>query len=999
MRHARPLLAQLAVAFVVAGLPLTAAAQPNPQTLRLRAYVHSVYNEHDGAPMGRINRTLQTPEGYLWVFTSDGLLRFDGLRFVRPSTPCTEPIQSQAPAIDGGFWAVCGEKLIRRTADARFVVVSQALPKPLSPHTLFADRQGRVWILGKTIRYLNADGTSGRVFESPSAPQFFAAAQDGEGTIWATDGSNIFHLYSDRIERVSALGAAHCLTPARTGGVLVSTGTSILQLRKGAQPSVIASFPGITINQALAGCMREAADGGIWIARVQKSVALVREGIVELPPGINEFDRMVTDIFIDREGLIWAGSTNELNMFRKTAITYIPLPAEPGYRRFVLLDAQANLWTGSTAGARRSDLKDSTEHFLTPNLEYGAVGEDEQGTIWLATRETIGRAIQGKFVAVADAAGKRVANVSAFKQDHLGHLWALAPGTGVYRVTPGPPRLVVASTTASRPFLVSERFGIWTSTAGGAVEQHLDGSINTFPNLNSEPRGEPTTMFDDRGSIWIGSASGVERFRDGQRTRWTRDQGLPLGAVREMVADRAGYLWMVVGSALVRVSRAELDATPDGQPRALSVLKIEAPGGAVPLPANVRNVPAVTSDRRGRLYGFTNPNTVVIIDPGAMKEPSMMPATVLESVLVDNEPVDHAVTNTFVDPARLEFGYTALNLRGAEATRFRYRLEGYDVDWIDARTQRSATYRNLRPGDYRFQVIAQGPEGVWNETGTSFAFRVAPVFWRTWWFLVSMAVLGLSILAAFYELRLRQLTRQFNVGLEARVGERTRIARELHDTLLQSFQGVLIHFQAATNMLPARPDEARTKLEGILEQAAQAVTEGRDAVQALRGSAAPSEDLPEALSVLAGQLAGDGDAAHAPAMRLNVEGNPRALRPIVRDDVYRIASEALRNSVRHAQARLIQLDVHYDARYLRVRVRDDGTGIDAAVLGGGGISGHWGLAGMRERAELIGGTLDVRSRLGGGTEVELSLPASKAYASATGRRRFWSPWRRTHTDS
>ena len=607
--------------------------------------------------------------------------------------------------------------------------------------------------------------------------------------------------------------------------------------------------------------------------------------------------------------------------------------------------------------------------------------------------------IHGRFVPVADAAGKRVANVSAFKQDHLGHLWALAPGTGVYRVTPGPPRLAVASTTASHPFLVSERFGTWTATTGGTVEQHLDGRINTFPNLNAETRGEPTTIFDGGGSIWIGSASGVERFHDGQRTRWTREQGLPDGAVREMVADRSGYLWMLVGSALLRVSRAELDATPDGQPRALSLLKIEAPGGAVPLPASVRNVPAVTSDRRGRLYGFTNPNTVVIMDPDAMKEPSMMPTTVLESVLIDSEPVDHRVTNTFVDPARLEFEYTALNLRGAEATRFRYRLDGYDADWVDARTQRRAAYRNLRPGDYRFQVIAQGPEGVWKQTGTSFAFRVAPVFWRTWWFQVSMAALGLSLLAAFYELRVRRLTRQFNVGLEARVGERTRIARELHDTLLQSFQGVLIHFQAATNLLPGRPDEARTKLDGILDEAARAVTEGREAVQSLRGSAVSSEDLPDALSVLARQLADDCDPARAPAIRLSVEGNPRPLRPIVRDDVYRIASEAMRNSVRHAQARLIQLDIHYDQRELRVRIRDDGTGIDASVLEARGISGHFGLAGMRERAELIGGTLDVRSRLGAGTEVDLSLPASKTYASASERRRFWSRWRRTHRDS
>jgi signal transduction histidine kinase len=262
-----------------------------------------------------------------------------------------------------------------------------------------------------------------------------------------------------------------------------------------------------------------------------------------------------------------------------------------------------------------------------------------------------------------------------------------------------------------------------------------------------------------------------------------------------------------------------------------------------------------------------------------------------------------------------------------------------------------------------------------------------------------MAALGLSVVGGLYQLRIRRLTRQFNLALDARVGERTRIARDLHDTLLQSFQAVLIHFQAATNLLPRRPDEAKQRFETVLEQAARAVTEGRDAVQALRESAGPAEDLPHALSVLADQLVGDADSEHPATISMNVEGRPRNLRPIVRDDVYRIASEAMRNAVRHAQARLIQVDIHYDDRHLELRIRDDGKGIDEAILQRRGVSGHWGLPGMRERAELIGGRLAVRSRLGAGTEVELSLPASKAYAADSGRRRFWPGRRRMDTGS
>jgi len=227
------------------------------------------------------------------------------------------------------------------------------------------------------------------------------------------------------------------------------------------------------------------------------------------------------------------------------------------------------------------------------------------------------------------------------------------------------------------------------------------------------------------------------------------------------------------------------------------------------------------------------------------------------------------------------------------------------------------------------------------------------------------------------------------MGLEARVSERTRIARELHDTLLQSFHGLLLHFQAATNLLPERPDEAKHKFENVIHQAARAITEGREAIQHLRSSTMATNDLAQAISALADELATEGVDANSAVVRVSEEGTSRNLHPILRDDVYRIAAEAVRNAFRHAQARLIQVDVQYDERQLRLRIRDDGRGIDPKVLDERALSGHWGLPGMRERAELIGGHLDVRSRIGSGTVIDLSIPASMAYATSPGRRRYW----------
>jgi signal transduction histidine kinase len=317
-------------------------------------------------------------------------------------------------------------------------------------------------------------------------------------------------------------------------------------------------------------------------------------------------------------------------------------------------------------------------------------------------------------------------------------------------------------------------------------------------------------------------------------------------------------------------------------------------------------------------------------------------------------------------------------------------LEGHDAAWIDPGARRQAFYTNLPHGDYRFRVIAANASGEWNLAGAAVSFTIPPTFIQSSWFIVVCVAITLFVSWGAYRLRVAQVSHHIRTRLEERMGGRTRIARELHDTLLQTFQGVVFHFQAATNMLPGRPDDAKRKFESALDQAARALTEGRDAVQAMRESVVASDDLTEALSALATHLFDDVPESQGATVRVNVEGRPRSLRPVVRDDVYRIASEAMRNAARHARAGSLQVDLHYDRQRLRLRVRDDGAGIDAAILENRGVSGHWGLRGMRERSELIGGTLEVRSRVGAGTEVELSLPASKAYAPLPGRRFFSS---------
>jgi len=327
----------------------------------------------------------------------------------------------------------------------------------------------------------------------------------------------------------------------------------------------------------------------------------------------------------------------------------------------------------------------------------------------------------------------------------------------------------------------------------------------------------------------------------------------------------------------------------------------------------------------------------------------------------------------------LQIDYTGLSLAAPEKVRFRYMLEGHDRDWQDAGARRQAFYNDLPPRNYRFRVIASNNSGVWNEAGALLDFAIAPAYYQTTWFRLLCVAAFLALFGALYQLRLQYLKQQFNMRLEERVNERTRIARDFHDTLLQSFQGVLMKLSGVAYRIKA-PPEAKEQLETIIEQARQAVIEGRDAVQGLRSSTVVTNDLVRAISTLGEELAAGQTGQNCPEFRVHAEGTSRDLVPLVRDEVHRIACEAVRNAFRHAQAERIEVEIRYDQQELRLRVLDNGKGLDQKVLAEGARPGHFGLAGMQERAKLVGGKLAVFSRLDTGTEADLTIPASVAYA-------------------
>jgi signal transduction histidine kinase len=502
-------------------------------------------------------------------------------------------------------------------------------------------------------------------------------------------------------------------------------------------------------------------------------------------------------------------------------------------------------------------------------------------------------------------------------------------------------------------------------------------------------------QLDREGALWAATETGASRLKDGRVATLTSKNGLPCDDAHWVMEDDDHSFWVYMACGLARIPRSELDAwavaASQDPTRRIQATVFDSSDGVRNHAGTTGNSPSVARSKDGKLW-FLPWDGVSVIDPRRIPFNRLAPPVHIEQITGDRKTYDlasevggHLRLPPLVRDLRID--YTALSLVGQEKVRFRYKLEGWEGDWQDVGARRQAFYNNLPPGAYRFRVSACNNSGVWNDAGAFLDFYVAPAYYQTTWFRLSCVAAFLALLAALYQLRLRQLARQFDIRIEERVNERTRIARDFHDTLLQSFQGVLLKFHAVTYLFPDRPDEARKTLESVIEQARQAVTEGRDAVQGLRSSTAVTNDLSRTINALGKELAADQSGQNSPEFLVIVEGSPRDLVPLIRDEVYRIGSEALRNAFRHAQASRIEVGIRYDIRRLRLHVRDDGKGIDSKVLAEGGRNGHYGLAGMRERAKLVGGKLAFRSKLDSGTEVELTIPAVMAYAKSRAARR------------
>ena len=398
----------------------------------------------------------------------------------------------------------------------------------------------------------------------------------------------------------------------------------------------------------------------------------------------------------------------------------------------------------------------------------------------------------------------------------------------------------------------------------------------------------------------------------------------------------------------------------------------------------VKRQGSVVTDSMGRIW-FSLNRGISVVDPARLTGGSVPALVHILTVTADGRPtkLGDAVR---IPPAtrRVALSYVGLSLSIPERVRYRYRLDGVDRDWSEPTATREAIYNNLSPGSYRFRVTASNSDGLWNSAEGAMLLDVAPVFWQTWWFRVACVLACVVTVLGSYRYRLHQLTRQLNVRFEERLRERTRIAQELHDTLLQGFLSASMQLHVAVDQLPPE-SPAKPLVSRVVELMGQVIEEGRNAVRGLRAPENGSHNLEQAFSRIAQELAGQAEID----FRIIVEGRPRPLHPVLRDEVYRIGREALVNAFRHSRARNIEVELEYGANQLRLLIRDNGCGIDPQVLQSG-REGHWGLPGMRERAEGVGARLSVWSSATAGTEIELSVPSHIAFQlQSVDRPRRW----------
>ncbi len=991
--------------FLIALLLLCFPALALDPSLHISQYAHTAWRVQDGAFNGTPHAITQTADGYLWIGTEGGLVRFDGVRF----TPWTSPDGQKLPsnrvdsllgATDGSLWIGTGTGLARFTNGE---LVNYATAAPGFIESIVEDSTGTVWItrsqVGPDTRgpLCRVAGNDLHCYGAADGIPFRYAqplVRDSQDNLWIGSSlglcrwkpGSVSTYLPESLKRANGLSGVSSIAPDADGTVWVGIQKSgphlgLEQLVNGVWKGYV--VPGMDGTALEISALMRDRDGELWVGTINDGIFKIHDGKADqfrAADGLSSDS--VNGFYQDREGDLWVATARGIDRFHNIDVASFSIREgltadEVGS---VLASRNGTVWIGNVRALdflRQGKLSEIKEGRGLPGRVVTSLLEDHTGRLWAGVDGKLTVQENGQFREIKKRDGTSLGVVAAMTEDVEHYIWVETTTPALFRVQDlqvqeeiDPPAIPRTLSLAADP-----TGGIWMGLLNGSLVRYKEHKLETFfPN-----RGRIRNLFvDPDGSAWGATEQGLIRWKQGRLDTLSSRNGLPCDSIFAVIKDNAGSLWLDAECGMLRIEAPEVEKWWQKPDSDVKVRTLDVFDGAQPAVTNFR--PEVSKSPDGKLW-FANDDILQMIDPDHLAKNELPPPVHVEQIIADQK--KYAPKRDLHLPARtrnIEIDYTALSFVAPEKVRFRYKLEGHDTDWQDPQTRRQASYNDLRPGNYRFRVIASNNDDVWNEVGASLTFTVLPAFFQTAWFWALCCITAVGTLWLMYTRRVRELASQMQTRLEERLEEREAIARDLHDTLLQGFFSAAMQLDVANDRLPA-DSPAKPIVQRVIELMNQVAEEGRSTIRSLRSPLRGSNDLEQALSQIREEFPGTDNVGFS----VIVEGIPRLLNPIVWDEVYRLGREAITNACRHSGASKIEVEIKYTTRHLQLVVRDDGCGIDQHVLQSG-REGHWGLSGMRERAEKIGAKLLVLSRPDAGTEVELSIPGRVAFEAVPSSR-------------
>jgi signal transduction histidine kinase/ligand-binding sensor domain-containing protein len=976
------------------------AGSPAPDSILLRPIhqlAHKTWAAQDGAPT-EIRVLAQTGDGYLWLGTVSGLVRFDGVQFApflpqgNDTLPATG-VRALMEGRDGTLWIVWETGAVSHLVNGR--LTSYGTPDGLAPVFALAQSSRGELVAGTEAGLARL--TDGRWRDVGSQWGFMGSEAravwfDNSDVLWVETSDRFVYRPSGgprfidpgwRLRRLpyqakfaqAADGAVWVAEMARSAHTLprVDDVTPVTEVKVGAYSLLIDRKGSLWVGSRGDG-LRRVLDPSRIRGRVVAQFGPEAEQFTE-KDGL--LSNVIWDLLEDREGNIWVASDRGLERFREGSL--VPFTTRGGLRpRSVFASRDSSVWISAFATKEITRIgPGGRDGVHEPPCWCYRMAQDASGDVW-AFEDTIVVRFHGLKPTKVPLKGGELLAVDAIAIDTSGTVWISDQAMGLVRIVGNRLEQVAPARETGRfTALFSDRRGrIWVGSEGRVV-LYDHGKLSRYGAAEGVNPGQITDLYEDRGgSIWAVGAAGIHRFEGGRFRNLSQHQTLPGRAVFGITEDNTGAWWLASRTGLLRLEPGELARAfadtgytiryrvfdrLDGLPGAIGMTKLQV----------------LTRSADGRIWVGADEGAAYL-DPRHLGSYDIPLNVLLETARIDGREL--APSDLALIPPRphdLEIDYTATALSIAERVQFRYRLEGVDTTWREVGTRRRAYYTGLRPGAYRFLVSANSGDGHWNKTGASWSFRVLPAWYQTAWFRALMVMLigGLGGLVVFLVQRGRhdraqaELKGQYEIAL----AERARIADDLHDTLLQGFAGVNLQLTAAEHALPEQPDVAAKTLGRVQHLVEESLREARERIWEMRETAAASDDLATALET----IARDRTAGMPIAVAVTTSGSPGRLSRSLGDAAFRIGREAIVNVIRHAEASRIEIHLDFRASTFYLEVRDDGRGLSSIEADQARKHGHFGLGGMRDRAIHLGGRCEVRPRPGGGTIVALELPLAQ----------------------